>query len=239
VIDRSLSWCEFGVGQGETLDWFALHKPRQNVLFGFDTFRGLPEPWLIYPAGHWRSADYVSHREDVVIVKGRFEETLSDEKVCRRLGSQIGLVHVDCDLYSSTQAVFTKIGRLIGAGTLIIFDEFCGYPGWEEGEAKAFWEFVGQAGVDFEYVARADYQVLVRVLGTGRRARWTIRNVAYRSGAPGVAVEPPRPPRPGFRALPATLRRRLTRPTGPGGSRAARNLTAWPDPAVSSILRKL
>src|SRR4030095_11012458 len=76
VDDPTRTWCEFGVGEGESLDWFASRKPRERLLVGFDWFDGIPEPWLIYPAGQWKTSPYQPNRSDVRIVLGRFEETL-------------------------------------------------------------------------------------------------------------------------------------------------------------------
>jgi hypothetical protein len=61
-------------------------------------------------------------------------------------------VHVDCDLYSSTQTVFRHLKDRIVPGTVIAFDEFFNYPGWQDGEAKAFREFIESSGRRFEYL---------------------------------------------------------------------------------------
>jgi hypothetical protein len=39
------------------------------------------------------------------------------------------------------------------SGTIIIFDEYFNYPGWEVGEFKAFAEFVAEKNVSYRYIA--------------------------------------------------------------------------------------
>jgi hypothetical protein len=186
VEDPSRNWCEFGVGEGETLDWFASRKPRSNRLFAFDSFEGLPEPWLIYPAGHWKSRQYASNRPDLVVVPGLFEDSLVPE-VVQAIGP-LGLLHVDCDLYSSTRTVFERIGALVVEGTVIVVDEFYNYFGWEAHEARAFLEFVTAEKIELEYLGRTPTcQVSVRV--TGRRGpSATVRRCTWTPVGPGVAV---------------------------------------------------
>ena len=187
IEDPSLSWCEFGIGEGETLDWFASQKPRANRLFGFDSFDGLPEPWVIYPAGHWKCRPYVSNRPDVVVIQGTFEQSLTPAVV--GMIGPIGLLHIDCDLYSSTRTIFERIGRLVGPGTLIIFDELYNYFGWEEHEAKAFLEFVVAEKLEIEYLARTPTcQVSLRVIRRGVRASATVRSCTWSPTGAGVGT---------------------------------------------------
>ena len=188
VADLSLPWCEFGVGEGESLDWFLLNKPAGSTMFGFDTFEGIPEPWLGHPAGHWKSEPYRSNRADLEIVRAPFETSLNDPAVRARLADGIGLMHVDCDLYSSTQTVFEGTREFLRPDTVVIFDEFYGYGGWQQCEAGAFREFVEAEKVAFEYVARSDFQVAIRVLGIGEQASCRVRPLSYSPLTPAIDI---------------------------------------------------
>jgi len=55
----------------------------------------------------------------------------------------------------------------IVAGTIIVFDEFFNYIGWEEGEFKAFYEFVEECEVDFEWLGFVikNEQVALKITG--------------------------------------------------------------------------
>jgi hypothetical protein len=52
-------------------------------------------------------------------------------------------------------------------GTVLVFDEYFNYPGWERHEFKAWREFAAAHGVDYEYVAYARQQVTVRIRDIG------------------------------------------------------------------------
>jgi hypothetical protein len=61
----------------------------------------------------------------------------------------------------------------IVAGTVIQFDEYFNYPGWQDGEFKAWSEFVAARHVKFEYLGYCDRneQVAVRILEIGAAKR--------------------------------------------------------------------
>ena len=42
-------------------------------------------------------------------------------------------------------------------GTVIVFDEFLNYPGWKDGERKAFDEFIGSTGMKYEWLGYCRY----------------------------------------------------------------------------------
>jgi len=52
-------------------------------------------------------------------------------------------------------------------GTVIVFDEYFGYPGWREHEYRAWQEFVAASGVRFDYegFTEGNEQVIVRLTG--------------------------------------------------------------------------
>jgi hypothetical protein len=104
-------------------------------------------------------------RGNVRLTKGFFEDTLPGF-VAQHPGAKIALLHVDCDLYSSTVTILKNIAPMLAPGSVIIFDELINYHGWEEGEFKAFTEFAAERKLAFEYVAynRTGGQVAVRIL---------------------------------------------------------------------------
>ena len=65
----------------------------------------------------------------------------------------IKLMHIDSDLYSSAKTIFNYTKERIQKGTIIIFDEFFNYPGWENGEFLAFKEFIDETKIGFKYLA--------------------------------------------------------------------------------------
>ena len=158
---------EFGVYKGDSINHFAEVSP-DVTWYGFDSFEGLPEAWTL---GAKKGAFSIGGnlppvRGNVRLTKGFFEQTLPGF-VAQHRGETIGLLHVDCDLYSSTVTILTHLADMIVPGTIVVFDDFINYHGWEEGEFKAFMEFVTARQLAFEYVAynRTGGQVAVRILG--------------------------------------------------------------------------
>jgi hypothetical protein len=56
--------------------------------------------------------------------------------------------------------------RYIRVGTIIIFDEYFNHPGWQEGEFRAFQEFVSNRNIVYKYLAFNKYheQVAVEII---------------------------------------------------------------------------
>lgn len=157
---------EFGVYKGTTINRTAQLRP--HVTFhGFDSFTGLPEPWILEGnSGMFNLGGKLPPvRKNVRLIKGYFKDTLPGF-VAQHAGRSISYLHIDCDLYSSTKTIFDNIRHMIGPGTVIVFDEYLNYPGWQEGEHKAFMEFIAETRLRFAYVAyiRTAMQVAVRIL---------------------------------------------------------------------------
>jgi hypothetical protein len=163
-VDRNQPglYLEFGVYKAATINLIA--SLTQSAVHGFDSFEGLPEDWRDgHDKGEFRVAALPAVRGNVTLHKGWFSDTLPPF-LDKERGS-VCFLHVDCDLYSSTKTVFSSLADRLIPGTIIVFDEYFNYPGWQEGEYKAFMEFVA-AGRSFEYLAyncRSE-QVAVRLL---------------------------------------------------------------------------
>jgi hypothetical protein len=76
-------------------------------------------------------------------------------------------MHIDCDLFSSTQTIFRLLVDRIVPGTVILFDEYFNFPNWENHEYKAFQEFVAKQGIKYTYLGFARQQVAVQIGSIG------------------------------------------------------------------------
>jgi len=155
-------YLEFGVFSGRTINHIAGQV--DQPVYGFDSFEGLPERWRdSLEAGHFKVNVLPEVRQNVTLVKGWFDQTLPE--FLKAHPGDVVFLHVDCDLYSSTRTIFACLAPRIKAGTVIVFDEYFGYPGWREGEFKAFQEFVEREGLKFEYLNynRKGEQVCVKI----------------------------------------------------------------------------
>jgi predicted O-methyltransferase YrrM len=154
---------EFGVASGKSINRLARAFPKRK-LHGFDSFKGLPETWRPnFRTGHF-AQDVPPVAESVTLHVGWFEDTLP-RFVSDHQGATIALLHVDCDLYSSTKTIFEYLEGMIAKGTVILFDEYLNYPNWRQHEYKAFQELVAAKGIQYEYLGLVPghSQVMVRI----------------------------------------------------------------------------
>lgn len=141
---------EFGVYHGLSLRKIA--KRVTTPIHGFDSFEGLPEDWKqgepkgSYSAGG-RMPTVPAHVE---LYRGWFEDSLPP--FVTKAG-KLRFVHVDCDLYSSTRTVLETLRPLFQPGTVLLFDEFLGFDGYEQHEFRAWHEFAERQKLKYEYVA--------------------------------------------------------------------------------------
>jgi len=157
---------EFGVATGRTLNHFARIFSDKTV-YGFDGFNGLPEDWTSrMPKGFFARRSLPKVRNNCELVVGYFDKTLAPFKK-KVLGSTpLALLHIDSDLYSSAVTVLQELEENIVPGTVIVFDEYINYPGWQLDEFKAWKEYTAAHGIKYEYIGYVSrhQKVAVRVL---------------------------------------------------------------------------
>ena len=129
---------------------------------GFDSFEGLPESWR---DGFGKSVFAVNDlppvRSNVILHKGWFDKTVPAFHAATT--EPIAFVHIDSDLYSSARTVLEGMADRIVPGTVIQFDEFFGYPGWKNGEYKAFTEFVTSRPIRWRFIGYSNEQAAVLI----------------------------------------------------------------------------
>jgi hypothetical protein len=160
--------CEFGVYRGQTINHIA--SLTHSTVHGFDSFEGLPEDWRGgFEKGTFLCERLPDVRPNVVLHKGLFHESLPP--FLAACEDKVAFLHIDCDLYSSTRVVLELLSDRIAAGTVIQFDEFLNFPGWQHGEYKAFSEFCTAEHIDVEYLGyvKRDEPIALRVKSIGHR----------------------------------------------------------------------
>lgn len=130
-------YAEFGVFRGRSLKRIA-NKIFPKKVYGFDSFAGLPESWYCVPKGGFATDIPIFEETNIELVQGLYEDSCPSFK----FDGDIAFMHIDCDLYSSTKTVLDVFGDRIVSGTVIVFDEYYNYPGYENHEYKAFSEFL-------------------------------------------------------------------------------------------------
>jgi tetratricopeptide (TPR) repeat protein len=154
---------EFGVYNGKSIRNIA--SLVDSVVYGFDSFQGIPENWNDEPAGSYSANGSLPKvPSNVVLFQGWFEETIP-QFIQSHVGP-IRFMNIDCDLYSSTKTIFDALGNYILPGTVIVFDEYIGYKSWKNDEFKAFQEAIAQYGWQYEVItfSFASKQVAVKII---------------------------------------------------------------------------
>jgi len=145
-------WLEFGVLTGNTINYIS--KFTNDIVYGFDSFEGLPEEWRVgFPKGWFnKNGNLPDVNNNVTLIKGWFNETVED--FIKVQDKKISFIHMDADLYSSTKYVLDTLKNHIDNECIIVFDELVNYDGYagERGELKAFYEFIIENNVDYEWI---------------------------------------------------------------------------------------
>lgn len=165
VKDTTGLVAEFGVHKGKTLTQIARRFPDVTV-HGFDSFVGLPEAWSGTALG--AGAFDIGGEPPVLPVSNvEFHVGWFDTTVPAFAASTSGhfrFAHLDADLYSSTKTVFDHLGDRFVPGTILVFDEYFGFHGWQFHEHRAFEEFLTSSGLDFEAVAIGHMNLAVQLI---------------------------------------------------------------------------
>ncbi len=143
LADRPVLFLEFGVFRGESMRWWSgqLRHP-DTRLHGFDSFVGLPEDFKAqYPQGSLDVGGATPAIDDDRIAwhAGWFDDTVPAFSVPPH--DQL-VLHLDCDLYSSTRCVLQALAPHLRPGTIFIFDEFFN----RNHELRAFDEHINATG---------------------------------------------------------------------------------------------
>jgi hypothetical protein len=156
---------EFGVWEGESVNYFSTLRPKWSI-FGLDSFFGLEEEWS---ANNWDKGALSLNGQmpqvgpNVTLINGWFKDTMPDLKNAMS-GTKIDFLHIDVDTYTPATLILKSLGiNYLSVGSIIVFDQFFGYPGWKRHEFKAWKEFLGYSKRGFTYIASAPHQVAIRI----------------------------------------------------------------------------
>ena len=160
---------EYGVYKGKSLKQICRYFTG-NLVYAFDSFKGLPHNgcW----GGNYRQNQFnlkgnipwrLKHfkPKNAKLIVGLFEITTKTvdygDMICK-------FAHIVCDVYDSTVIALKHLQPHIKKGTVIVFDEYCDYWGWKEGEWKAWQEFTKTNQVKYSYIGIAGMAVSIKVL---------------------------------------------------------------------------
>lgn len=148
--ETTIDYFEFGVFEGNSIKWWIENRSHPGDRFyGFDTFTGLPEDFGSIKKGGYSANNHLPDIKDerCMFVKGLFQDTLF-----KFLGTYSStnkkVIHIDCDLYSSTLFVLTTLAPYLNKGDILIFDEFI----TPTQEFKAFDDLCSSYYLEFELI---------------------------------------------------------------------------------------
>ena len=162
---------EFGVFEGKSIRKIRNLLDDTYKVFGFDSFIGLPENWenTICDKGSFDLQGAVPIIDGVQFFSGWFEDSIPHYL---KEAEPIALLHIDCDLYSSTMTVLEMLRPYIVKDTIIVFDEWL-YTTLDNKksnihEQRAFIEWVKKYDIRYEFELFEDYEhderMIVRIL---------------------------------------------------------------------------
>jgi hypothetical protein len=170
---------ELGVFEGHSLRRIARTMDRYDqVVHGFDSWQGLPEPYAgITPVGAFSTRGELPRDlpRNVELHSGwlntsmpAFVQQKQQQQTTSPL-SKVAFVHVDVDLYSSTMDGLGPLARagMLVPGTVVLFDEFFGWPGWDAagaGEAAAWRDICAEHGIAWRHVLAYKQRMVVEVV---------------------------------------------------------------------------
>ena len=161
-----LSGCgfEFGVYKGENIKNLA--KLFSNLEFyGFDSFVGLKENWAgtSFAKGSFTLNGKLPRVGNKInLVKGFFDQSLPI--FLESFQKKISLIYFDADTYESTLYCLMQLKNKLDIGAVLIFDEYLGYPNWQNGEYRALKEFCEISKKNFKYIGFSENQCAVQLI---------------------------------------------------------------------------
>ena len=160
-------YIELGVASGTSCRLFAQILAKKSLsLTGFDSFEGLEEDWTGIQSGRAAGAFTQSGilpdvPENVTLVMGWVQDTLPTYLENIETNARFGFVHMDMDTYKPTRFALEAIKPFLTSGTVILFDELYGYPGWRHHEYKALLEVLEPD--TFTYISFSEESVAIEI----------------------------------------------------------------------------
>jgi tetratricopeptide (TPR) repeat protein len=156
----------FGVGTARSVRMTKEILPLRQTLHGFDVFdtassdsRGRSKPplaWSATTAGASAGAlpqNLGEGSEAIQFHVGWFHETIRPFWQSQGPRAFLAYANINCARYSATLDVLEALHGRIGPGTVLVFEEYLGFPTWRFDEFRAWRECCKRFGWKYEYLA--------------------------------------------------------------------------------------
>lgn len=141
---------EVGVFHGRTLRHIASRLG--DEIHGFDDLSALPDDPT--ERARDRSLAAMARKSEmppnVSLQEGPYDRTLPE--FLQRLGQPVRFAHVNLQEYAPTRSVLEGLVPWLRAGSVLVFRDFVGYPGWRERAFGALQEAMADAGMEYRYL---------------------------------------------------------------------------------------
>ena len=151
-------YLEFGVYAGGTMTCADRARAAAGIdamrLIGFDSFEGLPLEAAEINPERWSVGMFACSPEEAIdnmrrggvdvdrvrLVKGWFDDTLTENTRRSHRIDRAGVIMLDCDLYTSSKLALDFSAPAIGAAAVLVCDDW--RHSGEDGQQRAFEEFL-------------------------------------------------------------------------------------------------
>ena len=126
-------WLEFGVFRGDSIRIAAEARAAGALVYGFDTFEGLPTAWAEGHQSMDKGAFSLQGRlpsglpRNVRLIQGLFEDTLPG--FLNAHGERASYINIDNDLYAGAKFVLDALGPRLAEGAILNFHELVNIVG--------------------------------------------------------------------------------------------------------------
>lgn len=159
-------YVEFGVYRADGLNHFAKKLKKLNIrITGFDSLQGLSEDWTGHYKGRESGAYSVGGKipdiaDNADFRAGWVEDTLPGF-LEEHPDTPISFAHMDFDTYTPTAFALQQIKPRLRPGSILLFDELYGYPGWRHHEYKALVENLEET--EYRYLSFSREAVAIEI----------------------------------------------------------------------------
>ena len=131
--------------------YFGISPPARGLPFiivvhAFDSFQGIQEGWNRYNAQSFgmdgKPPELVAGLSNVKLHVGYFTQTLQALSGFR--SQPVAFAHIDSDLFSSAREVLSYLRCQLVPGTVLVFDEWFNYAGWQKGGEYRAWRLFAE-----------------------------------------------------------------------------------------------
>jgi hypothetical protein len=154
IITNDGLWLHFGIKNGEFIN--KISKKTEQTLFSFEDFsidsykKDSDFPNCSFQEYNEKIKPFLNKNVKVFI--GNYMDSISSFKNNDLKNESISFLSIHSVHYQSTKKILSSLVNKIRNGSILFFSEFIHYPNYHLYEWKAFYEFVQEFHIEFEFI---------------------------------------------------------------------------------------